>query len=212
MRFKISRKFASICFFLSIFIVVSQARPLAAQAVRVFTQYPGPQSEDELYEQRIQEFFKSYQQFRQKQDRQFDNFFEEEFFGSPTQALKRIEEMQKRFSALLLESQRAGLIPQAQSIYKISQEETGGKLIYRIDVPDLEKKNFKIEVKDGLLRISEESRQLAQSAGPAGQWKTQSSFLGHFQKIIPLPEGVDPQSVEYKKEQDQILVIIPKGS
>jgi len=171
--------------------------------------------DEELYQRHIQYIFDNFDRMMQERDRAFDHFFDDDF-GDAEPTLKEYEAMQRRIMNLLNQGagRNSGIgnmnsFEAGPNSYDVSREEKDGKLIYRINVPDLENKNLRIEVKDGLLRISEERKEQGESK--LGQGTMQTFSYGQFQKVIPLPEGIDPASVQYKKEKEQIVVIFPKG-
>ena len=168
------------------------------QPKALFAQKSSTSLAEDLYQQKIQEIFRNYENLRQEQDEDFDHFFDPDYNLDFSDVLKRLQELQKCLSALVEESPKVpGQAFQFQDrpTYKVSKEEKEDQWIYRITVPDLENKNLKVEVKEGLLRIS------------VGE-KLQE---GQNYTMIPMPMGIDARSVQYKKEKDQILVIIPKG-
>jgi HSP20 family molecular chaperone IbpA len=164
----------------------------------LFAQKSSTSSAEDLYQQKIQEIFRNFEKMRQEQDEDFDHFFDPDKNLDYSDVLKRLQELQKSLPALMEGSQK---VPgqafqfQAQPTYQVSKEEKEDQWIYRITVPDLENKNLKVEVKEGLLRIS------------VGEKRQE----GQNYTMIPMPMGIDERSIQYKKEKDQILVIIPKG-
>lgn len=87
----------------------------------------------------------------------------------------------------------AGLIPVDWSP-RVDVEERDGKFIVRADLPGMTKKGVKVEVRDGLLTIQGERRQEVRKE-LEGRYYSECIY-GTFSRLIPLPEGIDPEAVE----------------
>ena len=74
----------------------------------------------------------------------------------------------------------------------------GGNLVVRADLPGMEKDNVNIEIDDDALVISGE-RQDEYKDERDEYYRTERSY-GSFYRVIPLPDGVDPNgsSAEFK--------------
>jgi HSP20 family protein len=85
--------------------------------------------------------------------------------------------------------------------------ERDGKLVVRADLPGLSRDDVRVEVEDGALTIEGERRQERESEG-AGTYHAERVY-GMFRRVIPLPEGVDPQSAEARFDSGVLEVSIP---
>jgi HSP20 family protein len=72
--------------------------------------------------------------------------------------------------------------------------EREGKLVVRADLPGLSKDDVRVEVQDGALVIEGERRQ-EREVERSGTYRAERIY-GAFSRVIPLPEGVDPDTAE----------------
>jgi HSP20 family protein len=72
--------------------------------------------------------------------------------------------------------------------------EREGKLVVRADLPGLSKDDVRVAVQDGVLVIEGERRQ-EREVERSGTYRAERIY-GSFSRVIPLPEGVDPDTAE----------------
>jgi HSP20 family protein len=84
--------------------------------------------------------------------------------------------------------------------------ERDGKLVVRADLPGLSPDDVRVEVEDGALTIEGERRQEREIEG-AGTYHAERVY-GMFRRVIPLPDGVDPESAEARFENGVLEVSI----
>jgi HSP20 family protein len=72
--------------------------------------------------------------------------------------------------------------------------EREGKLVVRADLPGLSKDDVRVEVDEGALVMQGERRQEREVEG-SGTYRSER-FYGSFRRVIPLPEGIDPDTAE----------------
>ncbi len=85
--------------------------------------------------------------------------------------------------------------------------ERDGKLVVRADLPGLSREDVRVEVEDGALTIEGERRQEREIEG-AGTYHAERVY-GMFRRVIPLPDGVDPESAEARFDNGVLEVSIP---
>lgn len=71
--------------------------------------------------------------------------------------------------------------------------EKNGELVVRADLPGLTKNDVKVDVAEGALTIEGERKKEHEEKG-AGFYRSERSY-GSFYRLVPLPEGVSPESV-----------------
>ncbi len=86
---------------------------------------------------------------------------------------------------------------------EVSQRED--RLVVSADLPGIKREDVQIEIKGGKLTIAGERREDAQPATPEGYRRSERTY-GQFYRMIPLPEGVDPDSA-MALMQDGVLEI-----
>lgn len=87
-------------------------------------------------------------------------------------------------------------------------EETDSHFLLSLDVPGVDRKDIKIEVVQGELRISGQ-RKLQRHAKDKG-WTFAERGEGHFLRSFRLGEGVDAENVEAKYENGVLYVALAK--
>src|SRR5215471_17799521 len=71
----------------------------------LFAQKSSTSLEEDLYQQKIQDIFRNYENLRQEQDEDFDHFFDPDYNQDFSDVLKKLQELQKSLSALMEGSQ-----------------------------------------------------------------------------------------------------------
>ena len=82
----------------------------------------------------------------------------------------------------------AGWTPQIDTFQR------GDDFVVRADLPGLEKKDVIVEMQDGMLVIQGERSSERETQDDA--YFTSERTYGQFSRVIPLPEGADPESVK----------------
>ncbi|MBI4549598.1 MAG: Hsp20/alpha crystallin family protein [Candidatus Omnitrophica bacterium] len=86
--------------------------------------------------------------------------------------------------------------------------ETRDGYVAVFDLPGLEKDRIKVEVNENALIVSGE-RQSASEQESEGYYQAERSF-GSFQRVLPLPTGVDPENVQAAYENGVLTVKLAK--
>ncbi|HEX9400380.1 MAG TPA: Hsp20/alpha crystallin family protein [Anaeromyxobacter sp.] len=121
-----------------------------------------------------------------------DRMFEEVGFGPGGGAMGRRE------------LQRAPSRREAIWAPSVDVFERNGKLVVRADLPGLKKDDVRVEVAEGALVIEGERREEREFEG-GGVYRAER-VQGSFQRVIPLPEGVDTESAEARFESGVLEV------
>jgi HSP20 family protein len=90
---------------------------------------------------------------------------------------------------------------------QIEAFEREGKLIVRADLPGLSKDDVKIEISDDLLIIKGERRQENEESRE-GFYRSERSY-GSFYRVIPLPEGVEPDNAVAEFRDGVLEITMP---
>lgn len=85
--------------------------------------------------------------------------------------------------------------------------ERDGRLVVRADLPGTSKDDVRVEVTEDALVIEGERRQEREVEGE-GIHRAERSY-GSFQRVIPLPEGVNAEAAEARFENGVLEVTIP---
>ena len=88
-------------------------------------------------------------------------------------------------------------------------EETESEYHLSMDVPGLEKEDFKIEVVGNSVSISGERKQEKEEKG-ANQYRLERSY-GRFERTFTLPDGVKEDDIEANYDNGVLCLTLPKS-
>lgn len=92
---------------------------------------------------------------------------------------------------------------------RVDVYEDNGNVVAKIEVPGVDPKNVKIEVKDNVLTIEAKKEEEKEEKGKGYYRKEISS--GYYKRAIPLPVDVIEEKAEARYEEGILKVIIPKA-
>lgn len=84
------------------------------------------------------------------------------------------------------------------------------RLIVRIEIPGMDKRDMSIEIRDDTLILSGEKR--FASEGSDGRWRTMQCAYGSFRRAVPLPEPVIADKARATYTSGVLRVELPKAS
>ncbi|VTU16497.1 Hsp20/alpha crystallin family protein [Variovorax sp. RA8] len=91
---------------------------------------------------------------------------------------------------------------------KVDVVDDGNALRLTAELPGMEKKDLEIVVEDGFLILSGEKRVDAKQE-EKGCYRLERAF-GSFQRVLPLPDGVDLEHAEARFDQGVLTLRLPK--
>jgi len=91
---------------------------------------------------------------------------------------------------------------------KVDIVDEGGALRLTAELPGMEKKDLEIDVEDGFLVLRGEKRVDAKQE-EKGCYRLERAF-GSFQRVLPLPDGVDLEHAEARFDQGVLTLRLPK--
>jgi len=132
--------------------------------------------------------------------------------GNPFSLMKRFsEEMDRLFGDFGL---GRGLVPPALMNVacanwspQVEMFERDGELVVRADLPGLKKDDVKVEFTDDGLAIEGERRAEREEKGE-GYYRSERSY-GNFYRLLPLPDGVNPEDASAKFQNGVLEVTMP---
>jgi HSP20 family protein len=121
--------------------------------------------------------------------------------GSPFDLFRRIDEDMDRLFQQFWGGGRSlmrGRGTEAQTMWMPQVEvcEQGGKLHVFADLPGMNKEDVKLNLEGDQLVLQGERRSSREDGQPGSGFYHSERSYGSFYRSIPLPEGVDPQTVE----------------
>jgi len=100
-----------------------------------------------------------------------------------------------------------GEVSQAVWSPQVEMFERDGQLVVRADLPGLKKEDVKVEVINDTLIIHGERKQ-EQEEKREGFYRSERSY-GIFQRVIPLPEGVNTENVTARFQDGVLEITMP---
>jgi len=91
---------------------------------------------------------------------------------------------------------------------KMNIYEEDNKIVAEVELPGINPKNIKVEVKDNSLRVEAKSEEKKEEKKKGYYRKEISS--GFFKRVVPLPVEVESKKAEAEYEDGVLKVIIPK--
>ncbi len=127
----------------------------------------------------------------------------EDFF-KPFRQLQR--EIDKLFEDFLLPEARSSFA--VSFVPEIDVYETDDSINIELEVPGMDKKDFKVQVENGVLRICGEKK-LEREKSDRNYYVVERSY-GKFERAIRLPDYVDADKIKAKYENGVLTLSIPK--
>lgn len=82
-------------------------------------------------------------------------------------------------------------------------------VIVRIEAPGMDRHDFVVDLQGEHLRVRGEKR--SQSTHKHGQYRVSECVYGSFDRLIPLPDVVDPERVKANYHQGVLEIELPKS-
>ena len=90
---------------------------------------------------------------------------------------------------------------------QVEVRERDGKLVVCADLPGTRKEDVHVEIRDNALILQGERRQESEQ-NEEGFYRSERSY-GHFQRAIPLPEGVNPEQAQANFKDGVLEITVP---
>ncbi|HWO93177.1 MAG TPA: Hsp20/alpha crystallin family protein [Dehalococcoidia bacterium] len=85
--------------------------------------------------------------------------------------------------------------------------EKDGKLIVKADLPGVKREDIDVTVERGALRIRAERRQ--EKDVREEDYRRVERTYGRYERVLPLPEGIDPESISASCKDGVLEVVMP---
>jgi HSP20 family protein len=132
------------------------------------------------------------------------------FGENPFGLLRRLTADMERlfeFPIARLAAREPGLLPEPSWIPSIDVFERGDSLIIRADLPGLTKEDVDLEVTDEAITLKGERKKEIEEK-KEGLYRVERVY-GSFCRVIPLPEGVKPETIKATFKNGVLEVIAP---
>jgi HSP20 family protein len=125
----------------------------------------------------------------------FDDLFDDRFFGRRFDPFAEMRELEKRFQSEFGETKTA---------------ETDKEVIVELSIPGLDKDSLIIDVNESRIRIAYDARRVQDRKDAGGRRVMRSESSQHFEKILPVPENADGRSSRIEREGGAVKIIFPR--
>lgn len=156
--------------------------------------------------------------------RQFDDLFDDKFFGRRFEPFSEMERFHKRMRAMLGEAEQpwfdrswdgwfderinaASLAPRVTT--------TDDEVVLAFKVPGLERDSLNVSVDENRVRVAYDARSVDEKRDGEGRSAYRSESVQHLEKVLPIPEGADATQSRIVREGDSVKVIFkrrPRGA
>jgi HSP20 family protein len=121
-----------------------------------------------------------------------------------------LDEIQQRLNRLFLDrTAHTGETAFVDFMPRVDIEETEAAFLVKADLPDVKKEEIKIHVRDGVLAIEGERKQVKEEKGK--QFHKIEREYGRFARRFALPSDVDPDKVRAEFKDGVLNVVLPKA-
>lgn len=151
--------------------------------------------------------------------RKFDELFDDDFFGRRFDPFSEVESFHKRFSPLFPNDERSLLgrswrdwFQDRMGVADIRPEikTTDDQVILSLKIPGLAGESLNIDVNADRIRIAYDAKTLQEKKDEGGGSYFKSRSVRHFEKIMPIPDGADPEKSRVLQEGDTVKIIFEK--
>lgn len=146
----------------------------------------------------------------------FDLLFDDDFFSRRFDPFAEIENFHRRFSPLFREDERP-LFDRSWLRYfddrmdiqdiRTSVERKGDEIIVTLNIPGLEGDSFNLDINRDRIRISYSARTASEKEDAKGNVYHRSESMRQYRKIMPIPDGADPDSSRVNRDGESIKII-----
>lgn len=126
---------------------------------------------------------------------------------------REMQELTNRFSRMLSSSPARSIgaresVAVADWAPSVDISETDEEYLIKAEIPEVDKKDVRVTVQDGLLSIQGERRQEREEKGKRFH-RVERSY-GTFLRTFDLPDGVDEDKLRAEFKEGMLLVHLPK--
>ena len=87
-------------------------------------------------------------------------------------------------------------------------EEKKDEYIVRLDISGMDKEKIDVDINEHSITVSGQYSQETKETSPGATF--QSKSFGSFLKTVPMPDNADPQSVKTEKQEEFLIIRLPK--
>lgn len=149
--------------------------------------------------------------------RQFDDLFNDEFFGRRFDPFAEIEGFQKRMAPLLPDEQLPlfgqswqNWIHDRMDLTELQSESktTEKEVVVSFKIPGLAGESLNVDVNDDRIRIAYDAKTVDEKKSAQRVYRNES--IRHYEKIMPVPEEAEPKKNRVVHEGNRIKIIFER--
>lgn len=149
----------------------------------------------------------------------FDELFDDDFFGRRFDPFGEIDSFHKKLNPLLSDKERSVFrrswndwIRERMEIGEIRPEvkTTDKEVVLTLKVPGREGEAFNVDVNGDRIRVAYDAAVVQDKKDEKTGATVKSEAVQHVEKVIPIPEGADPEKHRIVREGDKVKIIFEK--
>lgn len=151
--------------------------------------------------------------------KQFDDLFNDDFFGHRFDPFREIEQFHKRMRSMLGETEQPlfnrswdDWFENRMSVANIHSEvkTTDKEVILAFNIPGLNGESLNININNDRIRVSYDAKSVQDKKDEKGGSYFKSESVQHFEKVMPIPAQADPAKSRIVHEGDVVKIIFEK--
>ena len=151
--------------------------------------------------------------------RKFDDLFDDAFFGRRFDPFAEMENFHNRFNPLFPSEDRSLLGRSWRDWFQDRMDVTGirpetkttdDQVILSLKIPGLEGESLNIDVNEDRIRIAYDAKTMQDKRNEKDGSYFKSQSVRRFEKIMPIPDGADPNRNKIVHEGNAVKIIFEK--
>jgi len=124
--------------------------------------------------------------------------------------MREIEDLFENYGRALNKPGRLGmdLLSRGDWVPRVDIAETDTAYVIKMEIPEVDKKNVKVAVDNGVLTIRGERKQEKEEKGR--RYHRMERFYGSFERAFALPDNVDEKHLDAAFKDGMLTVTLPK--
>lgn len=149
----------------------------------------------------------------------FDELFDDRFFGRRFDPFAEMRELEKRFHSRLGEPEQS-LFGRSWDDWfgdrmdfsgiETKTKETEKEVVVELQISGLDKDSLNIDVNDSRIRVAYEARNIQNKSDGSGRQTLRSESVRRFEKVLPVPQNADGRNSRVERDGDTVKIVFPR--
>jgi HSP20 family molecular chaperone IbpA len=149
----------------------------------------------------------------------FDELFDDRFFGRRFDPFAEMRELEKRFHSRLGGPEQS-LFGRSWDDWfadrmdfsgiETKTKETDKEVVVELTIPGLDKDSLNIDVNESRIRVAYEARNIQNKTDERGRQTLRSESVRRFEKVLPVPQNADGRSSRIERDGDTVKIVFPR--